>query len=323
MQVGNDWRDAGDEAHVYSMALSPSGKTIAAGTSDGTVRLWDVERRRAIAKSTEHTLIVWTICWSGDGERVVSGSPDRTARVWDARGGKLVLNQLINAGHEVHAVIYSPDMLTIATGGYNEYENAIQIWDSKTGEQLTTVKHNDTIFSLAWASKQRKLIVGSGDGLIKIFDTTTWKQVATLEGHQDTVYNITLSLDDRLLASASWDQTARLWNLDTNHAIGPPLQHEDAVNAATASADGKLLVTACEDDNVQVWDIHTILKDAGAEKLLSIPDVSVRISLQYFTDNVQSSHREMDSNRWYDMSNDYSVEITLIFTHRSKLQSRS
>jgi hypothetical protein len=41
------------------------------------------------------------------------------------------------------------------------------------------------------------------------------------------------------------------------------------------SADGKLLVTACEDNNVYLWDIHAILKEAGLEDLLSIPDVSL------------------------------------------------
>lgn len=278
-QIGRDWREAGDEESVSTIALSPDGKTIAAGSSDGTVRLWDVEMGKAVAKLAGHTLNVWTICWSADGEHVVSGSLDGTARVWDVGSGKLVPKQLIKSGHEcVQAVIYSPDITKIATGGYNE--DAIKIWNSKTGELLTTIKHDDSVFSLAWTSDQKKLVSGSSDGSIRIFDTTTWKEIAILEPrHQNTVYAISLFPNDRLLASASWDATACLWNLDTNIPVVPPLQHEDSVYAAAISADGKLLVTGCDDNDAQVWDVHAILKDAGVEELLSIPDVSVRISL--------------------------------------------
>jgi WD40 repeat protein len=138
---------------------------------------------------------------------------------------------------------------------------------------------------LAWTSDQEKLISGLENGLIRIFDTA-WQELAILEGHQNTVYALSLSPNDRLLASASWDGTARLWNIDTNLQVGSPLQHEDAVNGAAMSSDGKLLVTGCEDNNAPVWDVHTILKDVGLEDLLTIPDVSARISPLYFTDNV-------------------------------------
>ena len=85
--------------------------------------------------------------------------------------------------------------------------------------------------------------------------------------------------NDRLLASASGDNTACLWNLDTNLQVGPPLQHESIVLSAAISADGKQLVTGCADQNAYVWDIHTTLKDAGLEDLLSIHDVNTSTSV--------------------------------------------
>jgi len=75
-----------------------------------------------------------------------------------------------------------------------------------------------------------------------------------------------------------FDGSARLWNLDTNLQVGPPIQHEGTVSSVAISADGKQLLTGCGDKNAYIWDIHTTLKDAGFEDLLSTQDVSVNTS---------------------------------------------
>ncbi|KAG2154419.1 WD40-repeat-containing domain protein [Suillus bovinus] len=157
----------------------------------------------------------------------------------------------------------------IATGGYKE--DGIKIWDAKTGKLLSTVKHEYAVWSLAWTSNENKLISGSGNGSLRIFDTATWQEIAVLDGHKQVVEAIALFRNDRLLASTSWDKTARLWNLDNNLSIGLPLKHAKDVEFAAFSADGKMLSTACADENAYVWDIHAILTASGLQNLLSIP----------------------------------------------------
>jgi len=276
VQIGNDWRDCENKG-AWSIALSPNGKSVASGSWDGNVRLWDVETKKVVAIWTGHTDAVKSFCWSVDGERLVSGSDDGTIRVWDVESGDTILGP-VKTGHQiVYAVIYSPDARKIATGGQNE--NALKIWDAKTGNLLSTIKHGFQVLSLAWTSDQKKLIAGSY-GSIRIFDTATWQQIAILEGHELGIpFSLSLFQNDRLLASASDDGTAHLWNLDTNLQVGPPLQHQDAVYSAAISADGKQLVTGCRDKNAYVWDIHTTLRDAGLEDLLSIHDVNTSTSV--------------------------------------------
>jgi len=270
-QIGDVWCDGGEEG-VCSIALSPNSKTVASGSSDGTVRLWDVETKKVVAKWTGHTYGVRSLCWSVDGERVVSGSGDGTTRVWDVKSGDTVLGPIKTGHRDVSAVIYSPDTTKIATGGF--CENALKIWDAKTGNLLSTIKHDSPVCSLAWTSDQRKVITASYTS-IRIFDTATWQQIAILEGHTRVVLSLSLCQNDCLLASGSYDKTARLWNLDTNLPVCPPLQHQGTVYRVAISANGKVLVTGCEDANAYVWDIHTTLKDAGLEELLSILDVSI------------------------------------------------
>ncbi|KAG1901918.1 WD40-repeat-containing domain protein [Suillus fuscotomentosus] len=185
----------------------------------------------------------------------------------------------------------------IAIGGYNG--SGIPIWDAKTGELLSTIKFDQSVWSLTWTSDEKKLIAGWGKGQITIFDTATWQQIVVLEGHTKIVFSLTLFPNDRVLASASDDGTARLWNLDTDLQIGPPLQHKHQVICAAFSADGKLLSTAGRDDEyVYVWDIQAILKTAGLENLLSIPDVSPNlIPTRYLIPNgYQAQKSELKNN---------------------------
>jgi WD40 repeat protein len=265
-QIGEDWWDRNEG--IWSMASSPNGKIVASGNGAGSnnVTLWDVETRKAIAKWIGHTDVVCALCWSADGERVASGSWDGTARIWNIHSGRTVL--IIQTGHRwVHAVMYSPDSSKLATGG--DDENAVKIWDAKTGKLLKTLKHHRTVYSLRWTSDGKKLISGSYR-LIRIFDTATWQQIAILQGHTKYVSAISLSSNNRLLASASWDKTARLWNLDTNLQVGPLLHHEQVVRSAALSPDGKVLVTTCASSNAYAWDVHAILKEVGLEVLLFI-----------------------------------------------------
>jgi len=275
-QIGNDWRDDEDEEGVCIIALSPNGETVASGGRHGMVKLWNIETRKVVAKWTGHTKLVRAVCWSRDGGRVVTGSSDGTARIWDVESGETVLGPITTSHRQrIDAVAFSPDASNLATGGYNE--DAIKIWDARTGELLSTLKQYSGVWTLVWTLDQKKLLAGHNNGSITIFNTATWQQIAILEDHTDRVYALSLFQNDRLLASGSFDKRARLWNLDANLPVGPPLQHQGVVYHTAFSADGRFLATACNDNNACVWDVHSILQEAALEDLMSIPNVSFRI----------------------------------------------
>ncbi|KAG2047255.1 WD40 repeat-like protein [Suillus hirtellus] len=267
-QIGEDWRDG--EGEVYNIALSPDGKKVVSGSEDGAVRLWDIDTCKVIAKWMGHTKPVLSVCWSRDGQRVLSGSHDRTARQWDVESGETILEPIKTGHSDVWAVVYSPDMTFIATGGFETYESPIKIWDAKTGKLVATLKgHAWTVGCLAWTNDGKTLISGSHDNSIRTWNTTTWKQTAILEAHTSVVWAIAISPNDHILASASYDNTALLWNLDNGQLIGPPLQHTNFVESVSFSEDGNLLATGCYDANVYTWDVGAIVKEAGFDDLLS------------------------------------------------------
>ncbi|KAG2053303.1 WD40 repeat-like protein [Suillus hirtellus] len=268
-QIGDDWRDG--DSPVYTIALSPYGKTVVSGNMDGGVRLWDLDTGKVIMKWMGHTEAVNSVCWCQDGRRVLSGSDDGTARQWDVESGEANPTP-INTGHKsVLAVVYSPDMTMFATSVSEDSEHwHAKIWDVKTRKLVATLETADSVLCLAWTPDTKTLISGSYDGSIRTWSTTTWKEIAVLDAHTETVESIAISPNGRILASASHDGTARLWNLDNNQPIGSPLQHPypHYVTSVSFSADEKLLATGCLDENAYIWDVCGILEEAGLSELL-------------------------------------------------------
>jgi WD40 repeat protein len=273
-QMGEDWRDGG--CGVRSIALSPDGKKVVSGSSDGAVRLWDIDTCKVVTKWTGHTQEVKSFCWSRDGRRVLSGSFDGTARQWDVESEETILEPIKTEHRYVFAAVYSPDMTLIATGGCRctgpePHEFSVKIWDAKTGKPVATLKgHTNDVSCLAWTKDGETLISGSWDHSIRTWNTTNWEQTAFLDKHTDFVYAIAISLNGRILASASRDNTARLWNLDNGQPISSPLKHAGGVTCAPFSVDGKLLATSCHDKNVYSWDVAAILTEAGLDGLLKV-----------------------------------------------------
>jgi WD40 repeat protein len=161
-QIVDAWRDG--EGGVLAIALSLDGKKVVCGCVDGAVKLWDINTGKIIAKWTGHTYFVRSVCWNRDCGRVLSASGDGTATVWDVESGKTVL-AIETVLSDFQAVIYSPDMTMIATGGGNrEKKEFIKIWDAKTGKLITNLKgHTEEVYCLAWTADRTTLISGSND----------------------------------------------------------------------------------------------------------------------------------------------------------------
>ena len=70
----------------------------------------------------------------------------------------------------------------------------INIWNVITGKLINTlVGHTDSVYSVAWSRKDKKIVSGSGDATVKIWNAVTGKLINTLRGHTDSVYSVAWS----------------------------------------------------------------------------------------------------------------------------------
>ena len=73
----------GHFSSVLSVAFAPDGKTFAAGSYDGSVRLWETSSGREMCALLGHSSHVWSVAFAPDGQTLASASADGTIRLWD------------------------------------------------------------------------------------------------------------------------------------------------------------------------------------------------------------------------------------------------
>ena len=66
-----------------SVAFSPDGKTLASGSMDDSIKLWDVASGKNTATLKGHDNDVYSVAFSPDGKTLASGSIDQTIKLWD------------------------------------------------------------------------------------------------------------------------------------------------------------------------------------------------------------------------------------------------
>ena len=244
---------------VESVAFSPDGKTLASGSEDQTIKLWDVATGGNIATLKGHTGSVEAVAFSPDGKTLASGSSDQTVKLWDVASGKntITLKQL---GNMINSVAFSPDgrTLAVATGnGNNAAVARVVLWDVASRGKIATLKgHSAAVNSLAFSPDGKTLASGSDDHTVKLWDVTTQKNIATLEGQgqPNSLESVAFSPDGKTLASGSLSSTIAIWDVATRKNTAT-FGGSGAVSSVAFSPDGKTLAAGGWNKTITLWDV--------------------------------------------------------------------
>ena len=115
------------KSYVRSVAISADGQTLASGSWDKTIKLWNLKTGDLLRTLTEHKNSVWSVAISADGQTLASGSADHTIKLWNLKTGDL-LRTLTGHKDFVWSVAISADGQTLASGSR---DHTIKLWEKK------------------------------------------------------------------------------------------------------------------------------------------------------------------------------------------------
>jgi WD40 repeat protein len=88
------------------------------------------------------------------------------------------------------------------------------------GEEIAVFRgHNAQVRSLVFLPDGKRLLSGSYDGTLRLWDATTGETLQLFRGHSDFVMSVDVSPDGRLAVSGSFDETVRIWELESGKCL--------------------------------------------------------------------------------------------------------
>ena len=263
--------------YVKSAAFSPDVRTLATGTFDGTLRLWDVatgKQKKTINNlnvrrdQTHHTD---NIPLNPNGEKFATGNYDGTVYLWDGitRQAQLLSGQLYHLKDQPpQSVLFSPDGSTLASWRLHK-DMAIRLWDVTTGKRKRTLTgHTALIKRVTFSSDGNTLASWSShdETTIRLWDVATGKHKRTLTGHTQLVESVAFSPDGETLASGGLDGIVRLWDAVTGKNIqiftdqgltNKQMGQSSAVTTVSFSSDGSVLASGRKNGLIHLWNVAT------------------------------------------------------------------
>ena len=117
--------------------------------------------------------------------------------------------------------------------------------------------HTRAVKTVSFSPDGKRIVSGSGDETIRIWDATTGKELETLEGHTAGVTSVSFSPDGKRIVSGSSDNTIRIWDATTGKEFETLKGHTADVETVSFSPDGKRIVSGSWDNTIRIWDATT------------------------------------------------------------------
>lgn len=241
----------GHSGTVNSAIFTPDGQSIVTGSSDHTVRFWNL-RGEEVAL-WPHPATVAGIAISPDGKRVLTMCLDLKSRLWDVASNTLLreTKKISFVSARFPAGAFSPDGTVVATAAEG---GGIDLWNVNTYEEVGHIETGiDLLNALAFSPDGSTLMVALGDSATmaaRLYDLRTKLPLWTATAHTNVISSVAFAPDGKWIATSSWDGTARIWEATSGRELCT--MRQTTLESIAVSPDGRRLITSAG----QIWDVE-------------------------------------------------------------------
>lgn len=235
-----------------TVSLPSTGCCLASCSTDGSVKLWNLESDEPIGDIDAHMPHrVARVAFHPSGRFLATCCFDHSWRLWDLEVQEEIMHQ---EGHSkaVFDIDFQIDGSLAVTGGLDSFG---RVWDLRTGRCIMFLEgHLKSILGVSFAPNGYNIATGSEDNSCKIWDVRQRKLVYTIPAHTSLISRVKYDTTkgDYLLTS-SYDGTIKVWT----HPGWSPMKtlsgHDNKVTSVDISPDGQYIVSSSFDRTFKLW----------------------------------------------------------------------
>ena len=138
------------------------------------------------------------------------------------------------------------------------------LYSKFTAAQTTLQGHTNSVLSVSFSPDGERIVSGSLDNTLKVWDAETGQETLTLKGHSGPVWSVSFSPDGERIVSGSDDNTLKVWDAETGQETLTLKGHTASVWSVSFSPDGERIVSGSGTDDVDgksgeiwIWDARS------------------------------------------------------------------
>jgi len=245
------------------VVFSPDGRWIASltETSKRSIEIRDAETGAILHTLFGHSQTITALAFSPDSKQIASGSVDRTVRVWDLASGQSKV--LRNVG-SVTDLAFTPvgNRIGVATKFTSAKNATLQIFALDASMDSAAPSKPEATFdceggdatAIAFGPRGLRMISGSSQGLIHVWDLATQKPTARVTCEVRAVTSLAVASSGGLFAATTDDGVVRVVRTDGGQVFARRAVGSSIANDCAFLPDGRVLL-GCEDGILRLFNI--------------------------------------------------------------------